>query len=257
MKLIVSDYDNTLAFDHVINERDIKAINGFVDRKNIFAIATGRNALNMKTEAEKIGLKFNYIIGNNGAILMDNDGEIIYRFSIDETIIDEIIEDLKHQGVDVIFESDGLKYATTYTRPFSKISLHTFIQTKLKKKWKINQKEDLKDTIQISCGCDTFESAKRIAKVINEKYKSTIAYQNNNYIDIVPKKVNKVKGIKYIKAKHFIGNGQVYTVGDSYNDMEMIKNFQGYAVLNAIDEIKELSHEVVDGVFKVVERTDA
>jgi hydroxymethylpyrimidine pyrophosphatase-like HAD family hydrolase len=73
---------------------------------------------------------------------------------------------------------------------------------------------------------------------------------------VVPKKVNKVKGIKYIKAKHFIGNGQVFTVGDSYNDMEMIKNFQGYAVLNAIDEIKELAHEVVDGVFKVVERTE-
>ena len=45
----------------------------------------------------------------------------------------------------------------------------------------------------------------------------------------------------------------IFTIGDSYNDIEMIKNFNGYCVNNAKEEIKKISQKQYKSVSKLIE----
>ena len=56
-------------------------------------------------------------------------------------------------------------------------------------------------------------------------------------VEIVSSKVDKANAIKYIAKLENITD--IYTIGDNYNDIEMIKNFKGYCMKNSVDEVKK------------------
>ena len=45
----------------------------------------------------------------------------------------------------------------------------------------------------------------------------------------------------------------VSTIGDSYSDIEMIKDFNGYAMINAVDELKEISINEYESVSNLID----
>ena len=89
MKLLVTDYDNTLElhYDFTDNDnilkRNIIAIDEFM-KNNICCIATGRHFDAIyKTLIEK-NINFNYLCANNGAELYDKDYKLLFCLPIDE-----------------------------------------------------------------------------------------------------------------------------------------------------------------------------
>lgn len=44
----------------------------------------------------------------------------------------------------------------------------------------------------------------------------------------------------------------IYTIGDDASDLEMIKNFKGYAMKNATDEIKKYALKEFDNVYELI-----
>ena len=89
MKLIVSDFDLTF-FDENYDE-NIELINSFVDKGNMFIIATGRSYELLKKEIENKNIKFKYLICSDGAVILDENLNIIRQIVFDDYII-EIIE---------------------------------------------------------------------------------------------------------------------------------------------------------------------
>lgn len=45
----------------------------------------------------------------------------------------------------------------------------------------------------------------------------------------------------------------IYTIGDDASDLEMIKNFNGYAMKNATDEIKKYALKEFDNVYELID----
>ena len=44
----------------------------------------------------------------------------------------------------------------------------------------------------------------------------------------------------------------VYTIGDGYSDIEMVKNFNGYAMKKSVDELKKMAKKEYDSVSELI-----
>jgi Cof subfamily protein (haloacid dehalogenase superfamily) len=79
-------------------------------------------------------------------------------------------------------------------------------------------------------------------------------YSSHNYIEVMPAGVSKWSGILIGQQMSGIRESKIYTVGDHYNDLEMIQNADlGVAMGNAVEEVKrtaahQIGHVTEDAV---------
>ena len=64
-------------------------------------------------------------------------------------------------------------------------------------------------------------------KIINEKYSNFVNcyYVSNNAVEIISNKTNKSNAIQLLIDRLKIDNNNVYTIGDGYSDIEMVRDF--------------------------------
>ena len=82
MKLVVSDFD--LTFFDSNYEENIKLINSFVQKGNMFVIATGRSFELLKKDIKNKNIDFKYLICSDGSVVFD------------KIVINKIIEQLQN-----------------------------------------------------------------------------------------------------------------------------------------------------------------
>ena len=78
------------------------------------------------------------------------------------------------------------------------------------------------------------------------------AYQNIGCIDIAPDLVSKSSGLHFVKEWKGYRHEDIYTIGDSFNDLPMIDEFHGFCVSHASSQIKEHAERVVDTVSEAI-----
>ena len=66
--------------------------------------------------------------------------------------------------------------------------------------------------------------------------------------------MHKAKSVQKLAKSNKINKNNIYAIGDSYNDYDTIKSFNGYAMENAKPEIKEISIEVLPSVSSLIEK---
>ena len=119
MKLLVSDFDGTF-FDPENYDDNIKLINKFISLGNHFVIATGRNYESLKKDLK---IKCNYYICNDGAYILDNNLEIIYKENImkeDIPIIKYFLEENKFEDIHFDFIGNKNEINKIYARATNK-----------------------------------------------------------------------------------------------------------------------------------------
>lgn len=223
MKLLVTDYDNTLElhYDFTDNssilERNIIALNNFM-KKNIVCIATGRhfNAIN-NTLIEK-NIKFNYLCANNGAELYDENYNLLFCLPIEKCDLDI----LKELGNKVIFRnaynSDLIPSANLY----------------------INNLEEFN----------------KLREYLNNNLKESFIEYKFPKIKIINKKCNKLNIITIIKEIEQIDNSNIYTIGDDVNDIEMILKYNGHSLTTANEKVKKLTPKLYDELNQLIKHID-
>lgn len=207
MKLIVSDFDLTFFDDNY--DENIKLVNDFVDKGNIFVIATGRSYELLKKEIENKNIKFKYLICSDGAIILDETLNILKQIVFDECI-NEIIEHLKKDSnlLSIDIDSNQIGISGVY------------------------------------CIFNDIEYASKVLENIKQKY-NVDGYVTTHGINIINKGISKVNGIDYIKGILKIEDENIYTVGDSINDVEMIEKYNGYWIgKNNLSNFKEFIEKI-------------
>ena len=236
MKIIATDFDGTLSYNGKVSDEDKNAIHRFRAAGNKFGIVTGRDADLAQWIKQENGLEFDYVICCTGAIIKNGDGEIIYqkKGKIGEYIYD-IINKAKELGAYGFSASDVLlKCIVDIT---GKIPM---------------QMDALKEFSQVNTGFTSEENAIEFVKYVNEKYGDKIcAHRNGVCIDMPPSKTSKVTGI-YEYAKMF-ESPEIYAVGDNINDLEMVKEFEGFAVSNAKQEVKDVAKHQCNRIADMID----
>lgn len=226
-KMLVSDYDQTF----YLNDADIalnkKYVDEFVSKKNIFVIATGRSYLDFKSKHDIYNFYYDYAILNHGATIINMKNEILSNISIDNNIIPD------------------LKKALTLEK-----SIAHFCCSKFESRVEFEHK----DLTKIHVTYASKEYTLNMLKMINEKFGKyvNVYYVAKNSIEIISKKTDKAKAIYEVMKINNIDKSNVYTIGDGYSDIKMIKEFNGYNMHEAILELKEYSIGQVNSVSDLI-----
>lgn len=224
-KLLVSDFDGTLVGEELaISFPVVLAIDKIRrEKKVLFTIATSRCLGDILYYNRDFSF-LDYVVASNGAVVYDvNKEKILFKKSVLVSNVKKIYNTFK--GYDI--------YACRKDRKFRLVNL-----------------EDIKDIykLEIVCKSDT-DIEEVISKLDNLNLKITCAknYINGTYyVDIVYEGINKFTGVEVICNKKKIDNREVISIGESDNDIELVRD-SGYGVStnNGIDKVKEVSKEVM------------
>lgn len=229
-KILVTDYDNTLHLNDEDMKKNLFTIANFRKKHHIFIIATGRSLEDIQEEIEKYHIEYDYLIINHGATVLNEKGEILENIPILDEIKEELRKDLELQNQKVTFSCRCKE---------SRVSMKKDHLTKIHMKFQ------------------TLEEAKRIHQYLNQKYsRKVISYliPSIKSVEIRAANVNKAQAIKTVAKIEKISEENIYTIGDSQNDIEMIEAFHGFCMTNAKEEVKKVAKQEFESVSLLCEK---
>lgn len=250
MKLLASDYDGTLCRKSEVTKKDIEAIKKFQSYGNIFGIITGRSIGMIKDELESYQIPYNFLVCNNGGVITNSEGKIIYRNDIDMNTVLSLIDFISKDNTIMMGISDGDLFGT----------IQEGVEGEIHKDFNEIMNLELTDTdLILSAGKvnSFFLKASTQAKTLElyELCKKQFAGQlnfhfNNGTIDVSQVSVSKKTGADEL-AKLFCD--EVYVIGDGYNDLPMIEAYNGFTVTNADEAIKSKASKIFTSVDLCIE----
>lgn len=197
----------------------------------MFIIATGRSYKDFIKKREQYNIKCDYVIINHGATILDKDDNIIFKSIIPNEILDNLKMDLHIENTEKHFCCSLLE---------SRVGFEHKNLTKVHVKY------------------SNLEYSNEIQRKLEEKYGDilNIYYVSGNSIEIISKNTNKSKAIKLLSEKLKIGQDEIFTVGDGYSDIQMVKDYKGYAMKESVAELKKIAIEEVDSVSNLIEKIE-
>ncbi len=281
IKIIASDMDGTLLnSEHKISSENLKAIKEAQDKGIHFAIATGRDYLDVEPVLKECGLKCECIV-SNGAEYRDSNGKILESINIDKNSLKEIFEIMNKFGIKAeLFTNDGIYTPNSKEEALKGIAymIHTFNRVESFEECLEMAKEDkrfarlkyiddfdkfFEGPIEVRKIFAFYNNIEILNKVRNEIEKINGLAVSSSFIDnieITNKDAQKGLILAKVANKMGIDKSEVMIMGDSFNDYSMFTEFtETVAMENAIPEIKEIAKYITDrndndGVAKAIRK---
>lgn len=234
MKVIASDFDGTFSREGGILQSDLDAVSRWREAGNLFGFSTGRCFGSIYKKAKNMTVDF--FVCSGGAAVYSGEGDLIWEDPFTFEVFMEAMEIAKDYDMPYIDLAYGRKiWELRYRyaqKPFP---------------------EDVTLLHHAAFSCASPEIAQKLSADIAEKMSSRALGQwNHMNVDLVSPGVTKTTGItEYIKLMG-VDKNDVITVGDNYNDIEMIRDFNGYAVEGAVDELKKAAKGVYSNFTDLV-----
>lgn len=228
-KILVSDYDQTFYLNDEDIEKNKKSIEEFRKKGNILVFATGRSYFDFMNKAEQYKLKWDYLIINHGATIIDKNNNIISNYTIDNDVIKNIKKDLEIEK--------AIKYFCCNLEN-SRTNFDDKDLTKIHAKYEKNK-------------------AEQINSLINKKYAEFVNcyFVSGNAVEIISNKTCKSNAIEEITQIEKINKEDIFTIGDGYSDIEMIKNYNGYCMEESVQELLKICNgKIVKSVSELIEK---
>lgn len=242
-KLICSDLDDTLLTGYRTYHPELKAsIHRYIDGGGKFMIATGRMTSGVLPIARELELS-GEIVTFQGAVVADiSSGEIISGKAIstlDAAKALKYIEGKGYYSQIYIGDTFATQKAQQFTLTYANISVAEYIETGIPLSEYVQQNKISPPKILVCA-----EQAE-IPDILNElKCRFSDKFLVNTskpwLVEMVHKSVNKAAGISTVANKYGIKPQEIICIGDSLNDVEMLK-FAGLAAVveNGSDDAKQ------------------
>lgn len=225
MKIIISDYDGTIFEDEITTKKNIAAIARFRNQ-NLFAVATGRSYEYFMSAKIKNNIELDYYLLNYGAQILDKNMQPISITPLTKEDVAEIKKFFKEKNVTILYCNDK-KNSLKESGAIFKIVV------------KFNNRKDLVDSYKQFIKPDSF---------------NTYILKNHCSLEIIRKDVNKKESIKKFLPIIKMKQNDVFVIGDSINDLEMITQYHGFCVENAEPNIKAVAVKIYPHVYNLIEK---
>ncbi len=245
-KIVFSDIDGTLlSSENKITPLTEKAIRDLMKKGIPFVIISARSPAAIYPLLDAYDIKCP-IIAYNGAVILDESGNILYSKGIKKSDAKRIIE----------FIEDNLIGNVDYNLTWAAYSLldewivrdkndPRIIRSERKSKTKATQGTvDLithDEVNRILCLCNP-DKITEIEEVLKGEFPDFyIVKSYHHLLEIQDKSVNKVNAIKFLCSLWDIDLKNAAAFGDYYNDIEMLETVgHGFLMGNAPDDLKEM-----------------
>lgn len=247
-KLICIDMDGTLlSDDNSVSERNLKAIKAATEKGVKIAITTGRIFASAKFYSDMIGVK-TPVIASNGAYIREKDrDEVIARFPLGKENAKKVIEITSKYDVITNFNTH---YSVISNKELPNNHTYRLMNETLPDELKVKFLcyENLNDAIEkyhqdILKGICIDNDTKKINEMKRELLKLQdieVVSSNVNNFEIMSKGTSKGKAVETLAGFYNIKREEVICMGDSENDLSMIK-YAGLGVVmgNAEEYMKK------------------
>lgn len=266
-KLVAIDMDGTLLnSQNEVSNRTRMAIEEASKRGAHIVLATGRLLRSAVNYAEELRLE-KPIIACNGAVIVDEDKNILYEKSIKMDTVGTIMEIGAENNMYYHFYDRDSFYSNIHDDEILK-----FYNTKSAKERgrevKINIFNNIEEVVNnkdLNVYKFLFLDEDR-SKLDDLKDKLShitninICSSWHNNIEVMDKEVSKGNSLKRLCERLNISRDQVIAIGDNENDISMIDYAGlGVAMGNGVDKVKKYADTVTDtnnedGVAKIIEK---
>ncbi len=223
MRVLIADFDKTVYTDNY--DKNIEAINKFVDDGNVFIIATGRNLYSLKKDLSD-SLKYSYLVCNNGGIIFDKGLNVVYRKDITDEVAKSIFDILKknpYVGNPLIDKST--RYEDDIVSHANAVIARIIDRNKTK---------ELLDSII-------------------KKYPQITGYLSDRWLNIDDQSVSKGSALKHICNFIDYDYKMAYAIGDNLNDISMCEICNGFIIKGGSLELEKVCKGIVSDVFELIE----
>ena len=256
MKIIASDYDGTLRRHHGIDQKDRDAVKKWRENGNLFGIVTGRDQPWINNFINEDKLEVDFLIIYNGTDIYEFDGgqaALFKRFlGKSDRLYDMLPLILRKDGDYANFITPEREYYVTYNDSLVDLDKHWGY---VKNTWVKNEAlKNVREFIQIYTLYKTDTEALEVARNLNDGFSGDVsALVNGSWLNAAPSGVTKASGVReYAKLKS-VCKENIFTIGDSYNDLDMIKEFNGFTLDNGADALKKTARAIYKGVWELID----
>lgn len=209
MKILVSDFDYTFfSLDYLEN---IKTVQNFVNKDNIFMIATGRSLAQILEEVRTLYVPYFFLICDDGAMICDRQNNVLFSKEIEKQIVEPIFRKLdKSKHISEVYIDNASEYTVATEDTAYKI---------------IAKPKD-------------YNKANKLLQTIIEEYPMVQGYISETWLNIMDHTVSKGNAIEHLLERFHLNSNDVSVVGDNINDISMFEKYKGYAMDTADDLVK-------------------
>ena len=243
MKLIATDYDGTLNFNGV-DDKKRATVARWRKAGNLFGVISGRSWQSTIEQLNKDNIERDFVVGNNGASICNENGEIISETTVSFKVLKEFLEFIFQKGCDFgRVHCSNICFAVN--APNTEIKNGEYTLDDFPKTENFNQ---------VSIQFETSEDSKEFAEIIKERFKGILyPLQNRRWIDVVPFGVSKSSGVYKLMEIFSVEKQNVITVGDSENDIDMLLQFNSYAMENGVEIVKKAAGRTVKDITEIID----
>lgn len=225
MRILASDYDGTLNpfYFRPIFTKNIAGIQNFKANGNLFIIATARKPMQFINEINNYSIPYDYIICDNGNIILDNCGNIVHMNYVTESEISFFLD-----IIECLYGIKNINFFDMYGNPTLEMPYGMEVET---------------DRFIKSSSFKDLEFGMKINIFLK---KILISHRCN-------KKDGLLTLLRILKLE--VEHHNIYTVGNSMNDIEMLKRFNGYKVPYSNPYLL-LDHQIpmIDSVYSLTKK---
>lgn len=257
MKLLASDFDGTLLVDNEINERDIEGIRKLRENGHKFIVSTGRTLLGMNEVFDKYDLGFDYLVLCNGALILDKDKNVIKNSMIEYDAVKKIIEEFSNVEETMIYfdNGNGMNLIENKNANLESIPFFEEIEVDIAPKEEILKLKSGALILSVFASDCSIERAEKIKERLVEMFGEELGiFRNQFFIDIVSKGSSKGNGLREVLNIENKDFADIYTVGDSFNDVSMFEITNNSYTFNRAEEgVKVYAKNHIDYVHEIID----
>ncbi|SCG98680.1 Uncharacterized phosphatase YwpJ [uncultured Clostridium sp.] len=256
IKHIFCDLDGTL-YHHGISDDDIKAIEAIEKKGVVFNIATGR-AFKQASKMIKGKLDLNgYYICQNGAFVYDKNHNEILKEVIDDNLVKKVVNRFKSDDAYIFFMHDGNIVISGGEDILDEFDRECINDPDFFKK---DSFDNLVGNIGILSRNE--DELGRMDTYYKNEFEGILdVYLSGKYVlNISPSHISKGNAIKHVCSILNVNLDEIATIGDSPNDISMLKGFKySFSMDSSREDVKKSSAYTVKSVkeaIEVIEKTN-
>lgn len=239
MKLLVFDVDDTLIGpDKVFRKSTIASLNERLAQGDVIAIASGRPYVGIMRFLDQLEPGKKYPIGANGAVVYDEKGQVLMC----QGLVYQDFLDFYHEHSDWVEKGASIYCYTLNGVGFFERT--RFIDFEVK--WNgipevnLNQRPlKANDPLLKFMVAMEPESFQGFPLSESDETKYHIIRSDPRFLEFMAPNADKASGVEFLRNRLHLSKKDVYCFGDQGNDLKMIRDYQGVAMGNAIDDCKK------------------
>jgi len=241
IKLIALDLDDTLLrADLTISEKNKGALQRAENLGIHIVLASGRNYYSMKRYADELFIhrRGDYLIGSNGAQLIQaSTGKLLENRALPAKLCRQIIEQIEERGYFWQVYLEGKIFC-------NRINTWALIDQELSglplevitERGRILSSDHTKIVV-----CGEPEKIETMYRELKKDFGNLVEIVTSKpyFLEILPESGNKGAALERLTKRLRIDMGDVLTIGDGLNDLEMVRRAGwGCAPANAVQEVR-------------------